>query len=362
MVMIANALRDEVDTVVIMPSQNSVAFQRKCEACEVDYVTFPISRLTREFSVALRYVFCFVYEVFLISRYLRKEDFDLVHISGGSWQYKGVIAANLAGIKSLWHLNDTNSPNFVLRVFGILSGLADGFVFSSQRTKQYYSPLLNSRVPASVILPPVDAERFTRAKGLNLINSYMQRWEGKLVIGTVCNINPVKGLETLIHAAALVNEALENVQFIIVGPVYSRQQRYFETLELLCQESGIHNIEFVGGEEDVRGYLSLIDIYVCSSVSEAGPMSLWEAMAMECAIVSTNVGDVSLLIEDGVDGFIVDVGDNKNLADRLVQLAEDRTKRKEFGENARALTLREIHVSSCAAKHLQAYSSLVIPS
>ena len=68
-------------------------------------------------------------------------DPDVVHISGGAWQFRSLIACIFLK-KILWHLNDSNANFFIRFVFLATNFLADGFIFSSQRTKKYYEPLI----------------------------------------------------------------------------------------------------------------------------------------------------------------------------------------------------------------------------
>ena len=75
--------------------------------------------------------------------------------------------------------------------------------------------------------------------------------------------------------------------------------------------SVIKNIDFPGKVDDARGYLSIFDVFLCTSVSESGPMTLWEAMSMQKAVVSTDVGDVKDYLSSGKSGEVVSVGDDR---------------------------------------------------
>ena len=87
-------------------------------------------------------------------------------------------------------------------------------------------------------------------------------------------------------------------------------------------------------------------------------MSVWEAMAMERAVVSTDVGDVARYITDGENGFIVRVADAAALAEKVGQLVENEQLRQNFGPRARAAVVPELDVASCAAKHRAAYRQI----
>ena len=73
----------------------------------------------------------FPFEVLMLSRLLKKNGFDIVHVSGGSWQFKGILAAKLADIKIIWELNDTYVPFIIRVIFFFLSKLANSFIYGS---------------------------------------------------------------------------------------------------------------------------------------------------------------------------------------------------------------------------------------
>ncbi len=358
-VMAAASLRERVETTVIMPVENSEAFRQQCDAAGVAYETLSITRITREWRVALRYLLFSVVEIVRLARLLKRSEFDLVHVSGGSWQFKGVIAGKLAGKKVLWHLNDTAMPAFIRRLFAITSRYADGFVFASERTRQYYRPLIREGKPEFVIPAPVDTSRFDPSACYHGEEDFLEKWSGQLVIGIVANVNPVKGLDVFIHAAAALNKRLENIHFIIVGVIYPAQRRYFRQLLRLCKELSVDNIEFVGGRADVRPLLKRFDAYVCSSRAESSPIAVWEAMAMAKPIVSADVGDVPLYVREGSSGYIVDIGDSTALAERLARLAIDAELRREFGRRGRETVVHELDVGRCADRHEEAYKVML---
>ncbi len=285
-------------------------------------------------------------------------NFDLVYVCGGSWQYKGAIAGKIAGVKVLWHLNDTCMPWVFRKVFSCLSGLADGYVYASERSKRYYGPLVNRGKPEFVIPAPVDTAQFDPEGSYSGDEDLLEKWAGKFIIGTVANINPIKGLETFIRAVAILNKRVDQVHFVVVGPVYKNQQGYFDSLQRLCKEMSVSNIEFVGSRSDVRPLLKRFDAYVCSSLAESSPISVWEAMSMGKPVVSTDVGDVPLNIRDGYNGFVVEIGNPQALADRLEQLATNTEMCREFGQRARGVAVQELDVTMCAERHMVVYQAM----
>jgi glycosyltransferase involved in cell wall biosynthesis len=359
MVMVALAIKDKVDTTIIMPRSNSEDFQKICNDKGVNYKKMPISRITKELRVALRYIFFSFFEVVNMAIYLKKENFDMVHISGGSWQYKGLIASKLAGLKTLWHINDTYSPSFIRRIFSKLSRYSDSYIFASERSKYYYKKMIDLDKLSFIIPAPVDTNVFRPDNEYIIDNEMIVSLGDDFIIGMVANINPIKGLENFIRMAGKLNSLTENIRFVVIGPVYKSQKKYFNRLKLLCDTLNVRNIEFIGGKADIRPFLKRFDVYVCSSLAESSPISVWEAMSMGKPIVSTDVGDVPLYVTNDKNGYIFDIDDHMGFARKINLLKKSKSLSKNFGLTSRSIAKNNLDIAICAKKHLVAYETVL---
>ena len=359
---VARALQPEIETTVILPTENSEHFRSMLKAYEVPYRAFPLSRITKEPKIALRYIVFSWYEILQLFHYFKNEKFDLVHVSGGAWQYKGVIAGRLAGLKVVWHLNDTYMPLFIRLIFSVLSNAATGYIFAAERSYRYYHPYLNKSKPSFIIPAPVDTDYFNAFSTHNNcsqdLNDLILKNEPCFVIGTVANINPVKGLETLIEIASYVQEKNKNVFFVVVGAIFENQKKYFHKLKTLIDKLQVKNILFLGPKMDIRSCLSKFHIYLCTSIAESSPISVWEAMSMGKPIISTDVGDVPLYVQSGSCGEIFPIYDSKLASKLIIDLVDNKQRREFFGANARRVALKYLDISVCARKHIQAYTSI----
>jgi glycosyltransferase involved in cell wall biosynthesis len=356
------ALKDKVETVVILPKENSEKFIDRLNLCNIPYKTFSLSRITKELKVALSYVFFSVFEIFNLTSYFRKQCFDLIHASGGSWQYKGIIAGKAAGIKVVWHLNDTSMPWLLRMIFSRLSRFSDAYIFASERTRSYYSPLIKNKKPQYVIPAPVNVEHFSPKINVNIDNidaELIAQCEGKTVLGTVANINPIKGLDIFIRVAAILNKSNNNLQFLVIGPIWNNQFKHYEYLKSLMIELGVNNIKFVGSRDELRPLLNRINVYLCTSYAESSPISVWEAMSMGKPIVSTDVGDVGKYISLGGSGEIVPVGNSELMAIKIQEIFSNKVKMKEYGENSREIAVQHLGLNKCADSHYSAYLDII---
>jgi glycosyltransferase involved in cell wall biosynthesis len=112
---------------------------------------------------------------------------------------------------------------------------------------------------------------------------------------------------------------------------------------------------FYGPSDNVPSVLKAADIYVCSSIAEASPISVWEAISMAKSTVTTNVGDVALFIREGESGFVVPVKNAKALAVKVSLLIDDDSLRFSFGERARQIAVDCLDIEICVKKHEELY-------
>lgn len=360
--MVASSLKKKkVEITLIFPKKNSKDLKKQCNLLNVKHLSLPLSSIKKSLFGVIMYIILFPFEVIKLALILKKKKFDLVHVSGGSLHNKGIFAAKLAGVKVIWELNDTHAPKIIKKIFSFTSHLANGFIFASERTQKYYSKLIPNKRKNFLIQSPVNTNLFNPNIKLNPEKFFKKKKIGKkIVIGTVGNINPNKDHATFIKTAAKLLSFEKEIIFVIVGPIYKSQKNYFEYLSKLIRRNKIRNVHFIGSRKDIRPILKKIDIYVCSSSNESSPLAVWEAMAMENAVISTNVGDISKFIKNGKNGYLVKVGDANSLSLKIIKLLKDPKLRKQFGRFSRKIVRKKLNLDLCAYYHQKAYINMLI--
>ena len=352
---VACALKDRVETIVVMPVDNSERFRNKLLGCGISFKMINLSRITKELKVALRYVFISWFEIYQLVRFFRAQKFDVIHVSGGSWQYKGVLAGKISGCPVVWHLNDTCMPWILRKAFSLFSSLPDAYIYASIRSREYYSGFLKVERPGFVIPAPVDTAFFSPEAEISGDEELIEKWKGKFVIGTVANVNPIKGLDVFVKVAVALNKQIEDLVFVVVGSIEDNQQSLMSKLQEIINLNGINNIEFVGRRDDTRGILKRMDIYLCTSYAESSPISVWEAMSMAKPIVSSDVGDVARYVISGKSGEIVPVADVNEMRNRLIELIPDVSRLNKYAEASRKIAIKDLDIKYCADKHQSVY-------
>lgn len=356
--LVAKALKDfGVETTVLLPNADSRQFQENLENDGIIYKTLPLHRLGKKIIPFLTYILFFPLEILLLRKELLAGEYDLVHASGGAWQIKAPIAAKLARIPLVWHLNDTSMPGILVWLFRRLGKLSSAFFSASRRTREYYLSFREFKnYPCYLVPAPVDTAELNPQKTLpdNTVIQYPSP-----IIVTLCNINPVKDLETLIEAAGLLRKTLASFSVLVVGKDPGTQKDYFAKLKNMVAEKELEDIvHFTGSRKDIPSVLKAADLYVCSSYAESSPLAVWEAMAMELPVVSTDVGDVAHYLNDGQNGIIVPVGKSQALADALKVMIKDPDVAKQMGISGRQTAIRELDTAVIAGITAQAYREI----
>lgn len=357
-IQVAKALYNyNIETIILYPKIDSGVFRNKIKEADVLGVSWNMTRLSKEKKILTRYTFLFFIELLGLVYFFKKRKIDLVHING-SYQFKVAIAARLAGVPAVWHLNDTFAPSILKKLFHVLAPFCvNGFIVAGKRVGSYYfDGTCLMKKPVQEIHAPVDMSIFNPFRFPEV--SYLET-NKNVVIGTVSGVNPAKGLEFFIDAAGEILKVCPDVRFVVAGAVLSSQKKYYEMIQAKLVNFEHDKIVFCGLIDNVPEFLSTLDICLFSSVTEASPTSIWEAMAMAKPIVTTDVGSVNQHIEDGVSGFIVPVRDSKKLAERTLELINNPLMRKKFGIAARKSSEKNLDINSAAFKHNNIYRKIL---
>ena len=194
------------------------------------------------------------------------------------------------------------------------------------------------------------------SNGLDL-NLYKVRIHGGLttpqILG-VGNLHREKGWDRLLRSVARLQsnrpELLFKVQIAGEGKERSNLQQ-------LVKRSGLEQrVTFLGRRLDIPDLLFQSDIFVMASDSEGTPNAIMEAMAAGLPVVSTDVGDVSRLVEDGINGYVIPLhsGAEHLMTSALIKLLGNPALRAHMGAQSRERSA-EFGLDELAQRVLEAY-------
>jgi len=196
----------------------------------------------------------------------------------------------------------------------------------------------------------IDTARYALPPLPNAIPA-LDRTAGKLLVGTVAGLRPVKNIRRLVRAVAPHRDRL---QLVVVGEGPEREAILAE-----ARNHGLADICMAGFLPEPWRFMGLFDIFALSSDSEQFPISLVEAMAAGLPVASTDVGDVATMVAPENRPFVVP--NEAALSSALGTLADDADLRQRLGEanchRARRDFAETAMVDAYAALYGQALSS-----
>jgi glycosyltransferase involved in cell wall biosynthesis len=278
---------------------------------------------------------------------LRREGYRLVHCFLNDVSIIAPPLLRIFGVRVLVSRRDMGFwySSLNLAVLRFVSLFVDRYVANCQAVRRVthqreWVPWKKiSVIYNGVLLPAATSGEVTQAIDLPKVSS-----PGP-VVGIVANLKPIKRIDVLIRAFAVLCEQWPAARLIVVG-VDSHSQRgrsMRKELEDLSGDLGIHEqVIFTGGVDAPAPYVNRFDVAVLCSESEGFSNAILEYMRAGRPIVCTDTGGNPELIQDGFNGFLVPVGDADALADRLGKVLSDSALAHSLGAAARE-TLRSTY-------------------
>lgn len=359
----AERLRRGWSTLVLLPDEPGNAAAR-LRAGGVDVLQMPLHRLRMSPDPRLQLGFGvgFAADIDRIRRLIRERQIDLVLV-GGLVNPQAALAARLERTPVVWQILDSRAPAALrLVLMPVVSRLADAILFDGEGLIALHAGKRRLGVPAFVYYPPVDTQSFQPSPSQRRqTRQALGIPEDAPVVGMVANLNPQKGIEYFIRAAAAIYRSQPQSWFVVVGARYATHQAYTARLAAEARASGIpqERLIFTGEQPDVQHYYPAMDVKLITSVprSEGTTTTAMEAMACGVPVVATGVGAVSEVVEDGVTGFVVPPLDSAAIARATLRLLEDRGLRTRMGQEARRRAVERYDASVCADTQIRAFDT-----
>jgi len=299
------------------------------------------------------------------NKWLRERDFDVIHVHipfaatvlitlNKQLRQKMVYTAHLGEERKRLNL-DSDAP-LILKLFSpdiyLMKRISKNIVLNEALKSILEAKGLNSLevVPNGIEIEYFPAEekerRATREK-------YGTDRSIVMFAGT---ITPRKGVEVLLKAA---NSLKGNGLYLLAGNT-SLDSEYTGRMMEFVKVNGLEDsVEFAGHVpyDRLRILHSVCDVFVLPSFEEGLGMVLLEAMASGKPVIGSKVGGIPTLVRDKWNGFLVDPGDEKQLAKKIKYLLNHPQERQTMGDNSRRLA-EEFDWKNIAAKYLRVYEDV----
>lgn len=279
--------------------------------------------------------------VWRLIRLLRRERIDVLQTHDAQTRRIGVIAAALTGTRHFtsvhgWIFNE-RKEKIAKWLDARLIRQADRVITVSEKLKRELEAVGVPDNKISVLRNGILLEDYTSSqRAATELRRALAIPQNHRVVSIIGRLSPEKGHEVFFEAASLLAGELPNVTCLVVGDGH---------LDGLLKERAAAlkdhpRIVFTGHQEDLSGIYAATDVLVISSFSEGIPNVLLEAAANHVPAVATRVGGIPEVIEDGKTGFLVSVGNAREIANRILTLLRSPDLRRQMGDAARAAVER----------------------
>ncbi|HEY2458839.1 MAG TPA: N-acetyl-alpha-D-glucosaminyl L-malate synthase BshA [Candidatus Acidoferrum sp.] len=178
--------------------------------------------------------------------------------------------------------------------------------------------------------------------------------DGEPILMHLSNFRPVKRILDAVEIFALVRAKMP-AKLVMIGDGPDRGPA-----EELARKRGVHaDVLFLGQQNEVHEKLSQADLFLLPSRLESFGLAALEAMACEVPVIATNVGGVPEVVEHGVDGYLVEVGDVATAGKYAIDLLSRADRGREMGQRARINARKKFCANDVIPKYESYYQQVL---
>jgi glycosyltransferase involved in cell wall biosynthesis len=216
-----------------------------------------------------------------------------------------------------------------------------------------YSGITSSKV--HVIPNGIDTEQFAATDSPTQIPEIAQSFEGKKLVGIVGRIAPEKRVELLPDLIQDLVDRGINAAGVIVGKGICEND-----VRAKVERTPISDrIVFLGNCADMKSIYNRLDVLVHFGSVEGFGLAMAEAMACGLPVVAANAGGSAEIIENGIDGFLVDPESIGQYADKITELMNDQAVYDSISKNARSKILTEFSMQRFVDRYERMYADAI---
>jgi N-acetyl-alpha-D-glucosaminyl L-malate synthase BshA len=180
---------------------------------------------------------------------------------------------------------------------------------------------------------------------------------GEKLLGHVSNFRPVKRVQDVLEVFLRVSRKMP-ARLVMIGDGPERSRA-----EAFCRDHRISDrVLFLGNVPNLEEVLGSLDLFLLPSETESFGMAALEALASEVPVIASNAGGLPEVVDEGVDGFLLRVGDVAAMAERALELLGDDELRRKFGRAGREVAVERFHVNRVVPRYLEFYERILTGS
>jgi len=286
-----------------------------------------------------------IQSVLQLRKFVKANKVEIVHAHSTSFFTAFLLKLGCPKIKLIWHDHYGDSeflserPSFGLKV---ILPFFNGIIAVNQHLKNWAEQKIHCK--NVIYLPNFPSEEHKKSE-----QTILEGIKGKRIV-SLANLRVQKDHFLLLEVAKKVQLSHPEWTFHLVGKDFDDD--YSKKVKALILNFNLEESVFVyGSRNDIKNILHQSEIGILTSQSEGLPVALLEYGLYGKPVVVTNVGEIPVLIQDGINGFLVESGNVQLFYDAIVTLIENDDLASNFGKS---LQNRIVH-NYCETAVIQQY-------
>ena len=299
----------------------------------------------------LKYFFNIIFISLKVRKIIFENKINIIYSNSVKGHIYCLPLKVLVRIPIVWHVRD----NIKNRLINSL------FVFASKKiiciSKHIYSQVVDFSASKIVLVyGGISLKQFNPNKNdvCQNLRSDLGLQPNKTIIAQIGQITRWKNQIEFIKCAKIIIDINKNVHFIIVGNANSTNDRKYlvEIKNEILRYNISDYISIIDYTANINEIYSQVDVLVHPSIKEPFGRVIVEAMAFKIPVVAYNLGGPKEIIQNEVSGFLVEPYNYKSIAEKVLILLSDKSKRIAFGEEGRKIVQMNFNIEK-KAKELE---------
>ena len=345
-----NLLKEKKDFNQFILCPNDSVLATICKKDEAAYFTYKKNKLK------------LINLIVAIIKICKKESISVIHIHDSSALTAGLIAMRFLSKKTSLILsrkrNNKIKDKFLNRYKYSHPNIKQ-IISVSKAVEAIFDTIIKDKERLKTIYDAIDVKKIGSNENKNSLHHEFNFTDDTKIVGTIAGLTPQKDLFTFINTAkkiSIENNTSAPIKFVIIGegPLHNE-------LILYVKEQNLEDtIFFTGFRNDATNLLPEFDVFLITSITEGLPLSVYEAFSCKVPVVATKAGGIPEVVINGETGFLADFKDTQTLANRVLELLNDRNLTEQIKKNAFDLVSNNHDLKVMQTNYYNFYQNLKI--
>jgi len=298
--------------------------------------------------------------LFKLINILKKEKPDILHtfmFTANTWGRCAGIVCNIPVKIASERSMDLWKREYHFLIDKFLGKFTNKIICVSEEVKNYY--IRKTKLPEEkfiVIENGVNLEEIKKVEEKNEIREEFEIQKDDFVILTGGRLCKEKAIDFFLCVVPELKKAIKNLKVLIVGEGEEKEKLLGLVRELKVWKT----VVFTGYRKDILKIIKISNLIVLTSRWEGMPNLILEGMALGKPVISTNIGGSKEIIKNGINGFLIEFGDKKDLIEKILFFYNNPKEIGKMGRNSYKIVEEKYNLKKKIKKHEKIYYELSI--